>query len=102
MCGQKCASADAFKATILFYVWLVMWEAVEFQAGRISRLCCDFSEQLERDVAAAGIRVTLVRTPGASPAAASPFTSRPKRLRLGTKWPLRELLRDSYVISGGD
>ncbi|RYP03650.1 hypothetical protein DL765_010435 [Monosporascus sp. GIB2] len=100
MCGHKCADAGSFRATITLYVWLVMWEFSEYCAGRLTRMCGDFSEEFLMATAAPGISRTVIRTPIANPGVGTHFASRSRYLRLGTKEPLFRLLRASYVRAG--
>ena len=68
MYGHKYADAGRFRATILLYGWLMMWEFKEYSASRHMRMYGDFSEEMLRTAAAMGISRKLIRAPPVNPA----------------------------------
>ncbi|CAM1503541.1 Fc.00g011320.m01.CDS01 [Cosmosporella sp. VM-42] len=97
MCGRKSTDPESFHAAILFHGLLVMWEGVEWSAGRLTRFPGPFSME---ELMAASTPWDLLKTVSVNPAIGSLFAARRKHQISQEMRPLHELLHTSYVRSG--
>jgi hypothetical protein len=99
VCGSSEADAEAFHAAALFYGLLIMWETIEWRAGRHTRIPGPFSEA--RLMAEPGGPFKLIQKTIANDAVGAFFTGRRMYQRGDDRLSLHELLYTSYVTGGG-